>query len=97
MSDDVFALTMNIFDRFIYKYSSSINDRYCQLIALSCYNLAKKLRTNTSVNNENEQTSLILLNENYTDEEIFVSHLINQKYPIEPSYFRIQNNLLSIH
>jgi len=71
MSDDVFALTMNIFDRFISKYSLFLNDRYCQLIALSCYNLAKKLRTNILINNENEQTSLIILNENYTDEEIF--------------------------
>jgi len=74
MSDDVFALTMNIFDRFIYKYSLLINDRYCQLIALSCYNLAKKLRTNILINNENEQTSWIFSYENYSDEEIFVSH-----------------------
>jgi hypothetical protein len=74
MSDDVFALTMNIFDRFILKSSSFITDRSCQLIALSCYNLAKKLRTNISINNENEQTSLILFNENYNDEEIFVGH-----------------------
>ncbi|CAF0970051.1 unnamed protein product [Adineta steineri] len=71
MSDDVFALTMNIFDRFILKYSAIMNAHYCQLIALSCYNLAKKLRSNISINNENEQTSLILLNQNYTDEEIF--------------------------
>jgi hypothetical protein len=74
MSDDIFALTMNIFDRFIVKSSLFITDRYCQLIALSCYNLAKKLRTNMSINNENEQISLILLNENYRDEEIFVSY-----------------------
>ena len=64
---------MNIFDRFIVKSSSILNDRYSELIALSCFNLAKKLRTNMSVNNENELTSLILLNENYSDEEIFVS------------------------
>jgi hypothetical protein len=70
---------MNIFDRFIFKNSSFINDRSCQLIALSCYNLAKKLRTNIFINNENEQTSLIFLNENYTDEEIFVSHLKKTK------------------
>ncbi|CAF2486402.1 unnamed protein product [Rotaria sp. Silwood2] len=55
MSDDIFALTMYIFDRFISKYSLSIDDHDCQLIALSCYNLAKKLRTNISINNENEQ------------------------------------------
>ena len=73
MSDDIFALTMNIFDRFILKYPLAINDRFCQLIALSCYNLAKKLRSNMLINNENEVTSLILLNENYTDEEVFVS------------------------
>lgn len=75
MSDDIFALTMNIFDKFISKtHSFSINDRHCQLIALSCYNLAKKLRTNILINNENEQTSWIFLNENYSDEEIFVSY-----------------------
>ncbi|CAF3550718.1 unnamed protein product [Rotaria socialis] len=71
MSDDIFALTMNIFDRFILKYSQLINDHHCQLIALSCYSLAKKLRTNVLINNENEQTSWIFLNENYSDEEIF--------------------------
>lgn len=75
MSDDVFALTMNIFDRFINKYSLIITDRYCQLIALSCYNLAKKLRTNILINNENEQTSLIFLNENYHSQEIFDTEL----------------------
>ncbi|CAF1149515.1 unnamed protein product [Rotaria sordida] len=71
MSDDIFALTMYIFDRFILKYSLSINDHDWQLIALSCYNLAKKLRTNILINNENEQTSWIFSNENYSDEEIF--------------------------
>ncbi|CAF0798651.1 unnamed protein product [Rotaria sp. Silwood1] len=71
MSDDIFALTMYIFDRFISTYSLSINNHDCQLIALSCYNLAKKLRTNTSINNENEQMSWIYLNENYSDKEIF--------------------------
>ena len=64
---------MTIFDRFFSQTSLVMDDRYCQLIALSCHNLAKKLRTNLSVNNENEQTSLILLDENYSDEEIFVS------------------------
>ena len=64
---------MTLFDRFFSKTSLVMDDRYCQLIALSCHNLAKKLRTNLSVNNENEQTSLILLDENYSDEEIFVS------------------------
>jgi hypothetical protein len=69
---------MNIFDRFISQTTCSkiTNDRYCQLIALSCYNLAKKLRTNISINNENEQTSLIFSNENYSDEEIFVNKKI---------------------
>lgn len=66
---------MNIFDRFISKYNFLITDRYYQLIALSCYNLAKKLRTNILINNENEQTSLIFLNENYTDQEIFDTEL----------------------
>jgi hypothetical protein len=67
---------MNIFDRFISKTSSRItDDRSIQLIALSCYNLAKKLRTNIFINNENEQISLILAHENYSDEEIFVSTL----------------------
>jgi hypothetical protein len=65
---------MNIFDRFIYKTSSIItNDRYIQLIALSCYNLAKKLRTNVLINNENEKISFIFSYENYSDEEIFVN------------------------
>ena len=65
---------MHIFDRFISQTSSSIvNDRSIQLIALSCYHLAKKLRTNTMINNENEQLSLILANANYNDEEIFVN------------------------
>ncbi len=65
---------MNIFDRFICQTSSSlITDRSIQLIALSCYNLAKKLRTNILINNENERLSLILSNENYSDEEIFVN------------------------
>lgn len=65
---------MNIFDRFIWKTSLNIsNDRSMQLIALSCYNLSKKLRTNMLINNENEQLSLILSHENYSDEEIFVS------------------------
>ncbi|CAF3958685.1 unnamed protein product, partial [Rotaria sp. Silwood1] len=73
ISDDIFALTMYIFDRFIFKTSLIIiNDRDYQLIALSCYNLAKKLRTNILINNENEQLSLIFSNENYSDEEIFV-------------------------
>ncbi|CAF3233420.1 unnamed protein product [Rotaria sp. Silwood2] len=77
ISDDIFALTMYIFDRFILKTSSIIiNDRYYQLIALSCYNLAKKLRTNILINNENEQLSLIFSNENYSDEEIFNTELI---------------------
>ncbi len=68
---------MNIFDRFISQTSSLIiNDRQIQLIALSCYNLAKKLRTNISINNENEQLSLILSNENYSDEEIFVMYQV---------------------
>jgi hypothetical protein len=63
---------MYIFDRFIYKNSLIIiNDRSIQLIALSCYHLAKKLRTNILINNENEQLSLIF--ENYSDEEIFVN------------------------
>ena len=77
---------MNIFDRFIMKYSSLLTDRYCLLIALSCYNIAKKLRTNILINNENEQTSLILLDENYTDDEIFVSHL-QQKTPSKEILF----------
>jgi hypothetical protein len=53
------------------------NDRYCQLIALSCYNLAKKLRTNISINNENERITFIFSYEKYSDEEIFV---INSKF-----------------
>jgi hypothetical protein len=69
---------MNIFDRFISQTSSLIiDDRHIQLIALSCYNLAKKLRTNTFINNENEQLSLILSNENYSDEDIFVTNSNN--------------------
>ncbi|CAF3541789.1 unnamed protein product [Adineta steineri] len=72
ISDDVFALTMNIFDRFISQTSLKIIDeRYCRLIALSCYNLSKKLRTNILINNENEQISSIFSNENYSAEEIF--------------------------
>lgn len=71
ISDDVFALTMNIFDRFISKTSLLIDNRSNSLLALSCYNLAKKLRTNVLINNENEVTSLILANENFTDDDIF--------------------------
>lgn len=94
MSDDVFALTMNIFDRFILQSSSVITDRYCQLIALSCYNLAKKLRTNISINNENEQTSLILLCENYSDEEIFVKSFSKKYFKLKKLFvleYRIIN------
>jgi hypothetical protein len=70
---------MNIFDRFISKTSLRLkNDRYCQLIALSCYNLAKKLRTNILINNENEKISFIFSNENYRDEEIFVTRKLQQ-------------------
>ena len=64
---------MNIFDRFLGKSPLPISDHHCQLIALTCYNLAKKLRTNTSITNENEQTSWIFFMENYTEDEIFVS------------------------
>jgi hypothetical protein len=72
---------MNIFDRFISQTSSPIiDDRHLQLIALSCYNLAKKFRTNTSINNENEQLSLIFSNENYSSEEIFVTYLKQLKH-----------------
>ncbi|UJR25985.1 hypothetical protein I4U23_007333 [Adineta vaga] len=71
ISDDVFGLTMNIFDQFVSKNSLIIDDRYCQLMTLTCYNLAKKLRTNISVTNENEITSSIFLNEKYNDQEIF--------------------------
>lgn len=88
---------MNIFDRFISKYPRNPDDRYSQLIALSCYSLAKKLRTNTSINNENEQTSLILLNENYSDKEIFViNHQKTKNWfsKTNPFLFRILNNLL---
>ena len=68
---------MNIFDRFISKSFEILLDRQCQLVALCCFNLAKKLRTNSFRNNENEQTSFILFDGNYTDEEIFVRHLSN--------------------
>lgn len=71
-SDDVFALTMNIFDRFYLKSCRTKVEQNCQLIALSCYNLAKKLRSNTSINNENELISLIFA-ENYSKDQIFVS------------------------
>lgn len=66
---------MNLFDRFIAQTSSTFvgNDRYSQLIALSCYIIAKKLRHNTSINNENEKTAFIFETANYRDEEIFVS------------------------
>ena len=77
---------MNIFDRFLANSSVLISDRSSQLIALSCFNLAKKLRTNMTINNENEQTSLIFLNENYTDEEIFVSYFKKENFH-RKSYF----------
>ena len=66
---------MNLFDRFIAQTTSAVvgNDRSSQLIALSCYTIAKKLRHNSSLNNENEKTSFIFETENYRDEEIFVS------------------------
>lgn len=65
---------MHIFDRFISQTSSPISsDHSMELIALSCYHLAKKLRTNTTINDENEQLSLIFSNADYNDEEIFVS------------------------
>ncbi|CAF3293491.1 unnamed protein product [Rotaria socialis] len=87
--DDIFALTMNIFDRFISKTSSAIsNDRYYQLIALSCYNIAKKLRSNVSINNENEKTSLIFSTENYSDEEIFnAEQIISNTLDWDLAYF----------
>ncbi|CAF1585249.1 unnamed protein product [Adineta ricciae] len=71
MSDDVFALTMNIFDRFVANYSLTNDNHYCELIALSCYNLAKKLRANILINKENEITSLIFQEKNYQEREIF--------------------------
>ncbi|CAF0947046.1 unnamed protein product [Rotaria sordida] len=89
ISDDVFALAMYIFDRFMSKTSSIItNDRYYKLIALSCYNLAKKLRTNILINNENEQLSLIFSNENYNDEEIFdAEQIISNTLDWDFAYF----------
>lgn len=98
ISDDVFALTMNIFDRFISKTSLFIDNRSNSLIALSCYNLAKKLRTNILINNENEVTSLILANENFTDDDIFVSHSKeNENTQLQFLIFRMPNKLLSKH
>lgn len=77
LSDDIFALTMNLFDRFIRQtnHLSKINqdNRYCQLMALSCYTIAKKLRTTTSINNENEQIDWMYHQGEYRDDEIFVS------------------------
>ncbi|UJR22936.1 hypothetical protein I4U23_025963 [Adineta vaga] len=73
ISDDIFALTMNIFDRFLSKKSSktTINDRSYKLIALCCYHISKKLRTNIVNNKENDQLAEIFSKENYHDEEIF--------------------------
>lgn len=81
---------MNLFDRFISKSSEIHLDRQCQLIALCCFNLAKKLRTNTFLNNENEQTSFILFQENYTHEEIFVRHSLIIISMIKLSFFFLQ-------
>lgn len=80
---------MNLFDRFISKSSEILLDRQCQLVALCCFNLAKKLRTNSFLHNENEQTSFILFHENYTDEEIFVRHLSIIEYPMNFCFFLI--------
>ena len=81
-SDDIFALTMNLFDRFIRHTDDASkmfqDDRSCQLMALSCYTIAKKLRATASINNENEQIVLIYHQEGYHDDEIFVS-LTNRK------------------
>ena len=87
---------MNIFDRFIWKNSSILsNDRHYQLIALSCYSLAKKLRANVLTNNENEKLSLIFSNENYSDEEIFVNEKENkQEFLSINILFRVLNKLL---
>lgn len=66
---------MNIFDCFISKqirYDCSL-----KLIALSCYNLAKKLRTCPVFNKENERISSIFDEENYSDDEIFVSKTLS--------------------
>lgn len=76
ISDDVFALAMNLFDRFLREAGSSTADeRSSQLIALCCYNIAKKLRTNVLLSKENEQLSWILAEQMYSDDEIFVSAL----------------------
>ncbi|CAF1371840.1 unnamed protein product [Adineta ricciae] len=72
MSDDIFALAMNLFDRFIAKRTSfQTDDRSLKRIALCCYHISKKLRTNIVNNKENDQLSSIFLKENYDDEEIF--------------------------
>ena len=75
LSEDIFQLTMTIFDRFIDQTQTTINnDRSLQLIAFSCYNLAKKLRESSLINNENEQISWIIDKENYNDTDVFVSY-----------------------
>jgi len=71
LSDDIFALSMNIFDCFVSKQTRT--DHSLKLIALSCYNLAKKLRTSPISNKENERISSIFSEENYSDDEIFVN------------------------
>lgn len=74
LSQDIFPLTMSIFDRFIHRNSSSkINDRSLQLVALCSYSLAKKLRESSAINNENEKIFWIVERENYCETEIFVS------------------------
>lgn len=80
---------MQIFDRFI--SSSIISEHSIELIALSCYHLAKKLRTNMTINDENEQLSLIFSNADYNDEEIFVRIVFLEEKSLH-SNFRLPNN-----
>ncbi|CAF1061451.1 unnamed protein product [Didymodactylos carnosus] len=77
ISNDVFPLTMNLFDRYCSSLTQNESSliKSVELIAISCYQIAKKLRYTPINFKENHKISLIL--NDYTDDEIFVSKFYN--------------------
>ncbi|CAF0771923.1 unnamed protein product [Didymodactylos carnosus] len=71
ISNDVFPLTMNLFDRYCSSltHNESSVIKSIELIALSCYQIAKKIRYTLISSKQNHKISLIL--NDYTDDEIF--------------------------
>ncbi|CAF1222608.1 unnamed protein product [Didymodactylos carnosus] len=71
ISNDVFPLTMNLFDRYcsLFTQYDSYLIKSVELIALSCYQIAKKIRHTLTNSIQNYKICLIL--NDYTDDEIF--------------------------